>query len=165
LGFEFKVLDLFALGIFYIGSHIYARAILDCSPPIYASHIARMTGMCHIGWGGVLQTLFSILLWHVPPCLASNSFGQDSMELGVVVHTYNPSPREANIGGLWVAGQPGLQSKFEASLGDTCVRGGWGEGVSRLCFKKKIPWVWDFIFIFFWNNEISETPSRCKSRF
>jgi hypothetical protein len=38
---------LFALGICWIGSHIYALASLDCNPPIYASCVFGMTGMHH----------------------------------------------------------------------------------------------------------------------
>ena len=38
------------------------------------------------------------------------------MELGVVVHVFNPSTREAEAGGsLSVQGQPGLQSEFQDS--------------------------------------------------
>jgi hypothetical protein len=35
---------LFVLGIFQIGSCIYAWASLDCDPPTYPSHVAGMTG-------------------------------------------------------------------------------------------------------------------------
>jgi hypothetical protein len=49
---------LFASGIFQIGSNIYAQAGLDCDPPIFASHIAGITGTHHhtqlfSGWDGV----------------------------------------------------------------------------------------------------------------
>jgi hypothetical protein len=40
-------LALFSLVIFEIGSHFYAQEGLDCDLPIYASYIARLTGMCH----------------------------------------------------------------------------------------------------------------------
>jgi hypothetical protein len=38
---------LFTLGIFQIGSCIYAQASLDCNPLIYASLIAGMTSSCN----------------------------------------------------------------------------------------------------------------------
>jgi hypothetical protein len=34
---------------------------------------------------------------------------------GVVVHAFNPSTWEAEAGGFWVRGQPGLQSEFQDS--------------------------------------------------
>jgi hypothetical protein len=47
------------LVIFLIGSHMYPTG-LDHNPPIYASHVAGMTGMYHhtqlfIGWDRVLE--------------------------------------------------------------------------------------------------------------
>jgi hypothetical protein len=51
LGFELRDLiflgkppALFALVIFQIGSHVYTQAVLDCSPPLYASCGAGITG-------------------------------------------------------------------------------------------------------------------------
>jgi hypothetical protein len=40
---------------------------------------------------------------------------------GVVAHTFNPSTREAEAGQVdfWVRGQPGLQSEFQDSQGNT----------------------------------------------
>jgi hypothetical protein len=38
---------IFALVVFWIESCIYAWTYLDCVPPIYASHIAGMSGMYH----------------------------------------------------------------------------------------------------------------------
>jgi hypothetical protein len=37
---------LFALLIFHIRSHVYSQASLDYNP-IYVSHTARVTGVCH----------------------------------------------------------------------------------------------------------------------
>ena len=37
----------------------------------------------------------------------------------VVVHAFNPTTWEAREEHLWVPGQPGLQSKFQDSQGDT----------------------------------------------
>jgi hypothetical protein len=39
---------LFAVGIFQVGSHAYAQAILDYNPPIYTSHVGGMSGACHL---------------------------------------------------------------------------------------------------------------------
>jgi hypothetical protein len=46
---------------------------------------------------------------------------------GLVVHVYNPSTKEAEVGGSWVQGQHGLQSKFKATLGY----------IARPCLKKQ----------------------------
>jgi hypothetical protein len=35
------------LGIFQIGFNIYAKASLDCDPPIYTFQVAEMTGAHH----------------------------------------------------------------------------------------------------------------------
>ena len=35
----------------------------------------------------------------------------------MAAHTFNPSTQEADL--LWVRGQPGLQSEFQDSQGDT----------------------------------------------
>ena len=37
----------------------------------------------------------------------------------VVTHTFNPSTWEAEAGGFWVRGQPGLQNEFQDSQGYT----------------------------------------------
>jgi hypothetical protein len=44
----------------------------------------------------------------------------------MVLHNCNPSTWEAEAGGLWVWGQPGLYSKFQASL----------EYILRPCLKE-----------------------------
>jgi hypothetical protein len=48
-------------------------------------------------------------------------------KLGVTAHASNPSIQEAEMGELWVRGQPGLQSEYEANLGCT----------ERPCLKTK----------------------------
>ena len=40
-------------------------------------------------------------------------------ELGMVVHTFNPSTWKAEAEDFWVQGQPGLQSEFQDSQGYT----------------------------------------------
>jgi hypothetical protein len=50
-------LSLFALVISETGSQVYARAGLDCYP-IYASHVAGMTGVYHL-----TQLFFNWLTW------------------------------------------------------------------------------------------------------
>lgn len=60
----------------------------------------------------------------------------------IVVHACNPSNWEAEVGGTWLWGQPGIYRKFEASLSyiTSCKRGkeeerigggGGGEGSER----------------------------------
>ena len=45
---------------------------------------------------------------------------EKTIKLGVVVHAFSPSTREAEAGGsLRVQGQPGLHSEFQDSLGYT----------------------------------------------
>jgi hypothetical protein len=46
---------------------------------------------------------------------------------GVVAHAFNPSTWEAEAGGFWVRGQPGLESEFQDSQGST----------HKPCLKKK----------------------------
>jgi hypothetical protein len=41
------LLALFAFVIFQIGSHIFAWVSLGIDPPIYATHVAEMTGVYH----------------------------------------------------------------------------------------------------------------------
>jgi hypothetical protein len=45
----------------------------------------------------------------------------------MVVHSHNLSTWETEAGRLWIKGQPGLHSKFEASLGY----------ITRSCLKQK----------------------------
>jgi hypothetical protein len=53
-------------------------------------------------------------------CRRSHSQSQDSARQAVVAHVFNPSTREAEAGGfLSFWGQPGLQSEFQDSQGDT----------------------------------------------
>jgi hypothetical protein len=64
----------FALGVFWVGSHIYAWANLDCGPPTYVSLVAEITGAHHhthlvIGWDGVSKAFLSsagLELWSSP---------------------------------------------------------------------------------------------------
>jgi hypothetical protein len=62
---------LFALVIFQISLHIYAQVSLDCIPPIYASHLATMTGV-HLSMGrdeGLKNLLLGLALYHDSPSL------------------------------------------------------------------------------------------------
>jgi hypothetical protein len=58
---------------------------------------------------------------------------RESIKLGVVVHSCNPSTWEAKAGGLRVPGQPGLQNdslslKKKKKSGEEGGRGGGREG-------------------------------------
>jgi hypothetical protein len=131
---------------------LYVHAGLDCDLPIYASYIARLTGMCHhaqlfIGWNVVLWTFCQDWL---PTVILSNFDSRIARITGLSHHACPPSPFclfnfERVL--YFCTSQSGLQSFPFAS---------WITEMTRACLYAQLYWLrWSLAnFLLGWSQTV-----------